>query len=167
MGIQQHHSKVYDVSISRYVQFMRHTQAHNGWMKSTAISAQQDSDLDSDPTPFFFRLNKAPIEHPRKSAASFAVAVTARVAAGNGWIARHGEQRLLRSLQRILPRVCSIFECCQSLSIIVMRELILGYAQIIQPECKGHRFRLKGKISGSEFNKLLQQKFLYAREPAR
>eukprot|EP00291_Cryptomonas_curvata_P023007 CAMPEP_0172170972 /NCGR_PEP_ID=MMETSP1050-20130122/11626_1 /TAXON_ID=233186 /ORGANISM="Cryptomonas curvata, Strain CCAP979/52" /LENGTH=428 /DNA_ID=CAMNT_0012842337 /DNA_START=180 /DNA_END=1462 /DNA_ORIENTATION=- len=74
---------------------------------------------------------ESPIEHPRKVAASFAIAVTARVAVGSGWIARNGEFSLFRTLQRILPR-------------------------IIQPECRGHRFRLKGKISGSEFNKLLQ-----------
>jgi hypothetical protein len=46
-----------------------------------------------------------PIEHPRKVAASFAVAVTARVSNGHGWIARLGEQSLFRTLQRLMPRV--------------------------------------------------------------
>jgi len=48
---------------------------------------------------------ESPIEHPRKVAASFAIAVTARVAVGSGWIARNGEFSLFRTLQRILPRV--------------------------------------------------------------
>jgi hypothetical protein len=37
--------------------------------------------------------------------------------------------------------------------------------QVTQPESDGHRFRLKGRISGSEFNKILQAScgFVYAR----
>ncbi len=51
------------------------------------------------------QINGPPIEHPRKVAASFAIAVTARALAGNGWIAKNDDLSLFGVLQRVLPQV--------------------------------------------------------------
>mmetsp|Transcript_63258 Transcript_63258/g.169110 ORF Transcript_63258/g.169110 Transcript_63258/m.169110 type:complete len:309 (-) Transcript_63258:1062-1988(-) len=69
---------------------------------------------------------------PRKVAAMFASAVTTEVGEGLDFVAMHGPYSLFRALQLLLP-------------------------QVIQPITDdGHRYRLQGRISRAEFNKIIQ-----------
>lgn len=69
------------------------------------------------------------VEDPKKLAVDFATSVTVESSRGGDWVARNGDESLFSTLRRILPQVC-------------------------QPG--NGRHRLKGKIAGPEFNKLLQ-----------
>ncbi len=54
---------------------------------------------------FVIIADRKKIENPRKLAASFALAITAPTAVGQGWIAKKGNQSLFAALRLVLPQV--------------------------------------------------------------
>ena len=55
------------------------------------------------------RSRKPDIENPKELAAEFACAVTEHSTNEADWVARNGDESLFRTLQRMLPEVCTMF----------------------------------------------------------
>jgi hypothetical protein len=116
------------------------------------------------------------IDTSRQLAAYFACCVTTESTNTTHWVAKNGESSLFKTLQRMLPEVSSLivdaYHISLFFSIIAHKRCQLMYVvdwfrirrhqsmltsiclQITQNEEGRHR--LKSKISGVEFNKLVQ-----------
>ena len=106
--------------------------------------------------------------NPRQLAADFACAVTVPSTRDSDWVARNGGESIFETLRHVLPQVgyaCiklpllsharnSLQSRIFYISLLTFRILFLVHRQIIQP--LGGRHRRKGRISCSEFNKMLQ-----------
>jgi hypothetical protein len=106
------------------------------------------------------KLGGARALNPKMLAAAFAMAVTVRCESPACWVARNGAESIFRTLERILPKVDQEamikFEKRWQWaykSILLCNFIVL---QVIQLEDGQHRFRLKGRISRSGFNKVLE-----------
>ena len=121
------------------------------------------------------RRQNAIVDDPKQLAAMFASMVTVP-ASENEWIARNGDESLFKVLQQIVPEVRSKSSADYLTLYIPFRVVTCRLtsshfpktnhscsAQICQPEDGRHRF--KGRITGTEFNKVLgsQSDFVCAR----